>query len=232
VLKAALNGDRKPGCHPALPIDADQLAADSVSCVRAGADAIHLHVRGRDGLETLDPEVVNKVVRRVRASVSVPVGVSTGSWIEPDPDRRAEAVSLWTEPDMASVNMSEDGAIAVMKALRSAGVGIEAGVWSEDDARRLSASGFADQLIRVLVEIRQPVPDPTAEARVIDAALDRFGITAPRLHHGEEAATWPVLVQARALGRDLRIGLEDTLVLPDGTTAASNEELVRFALAL
>jgi hypothetical protein len=43
---------------------------------------------------------------------------------------------------------------------------------------------------------------------VDNAALDRLGIVAPRLHHGEGAATWPMLEQGRRLGRDVRIGLD------------------------
>ena len=71
-----------------------------------------------------------------------------------------------------------------------------------------------------------------ATALEIDAALDRAGISAPRLHHGEGPACWPVLRQALALGRDIRIGLEDTLLLPDGAPARGNAELVAAAAGL
>jgi hypothetical protein len=101
-----------------------------------------------------------------------------------------------------------------MQALLDAGIGIEAGIWSVDDAERLAASGFATRVVRVLVEIVHPVQDPAAEAMTIDERLDHLGIAAPRLHHGEEDATWPVLRQAATLGRDIRIGLEDPLFFP------------------
>jgi hypothetical protein len=39
-----------------------------------------------------------------------------------------------------------------MAALRAAGIGIEAGVWSVEDVGALERSGFADALVRVLVE--------------------------------------------------------------------------------
>jgi uncharacterized protein (DUF849 family) len=229
MLKAALNGERERGSHPALPLGAAELAADAAACVRAGAAAIHIHPRDDDGRETLAADVVDQTVRAVRLAAGVAVGVSTGAWIEPDPRRRAELVSAWREPDMASVNLSEDGAETVMQALLDAGIGIEAGIWSVDDAERLAASGFAARVVRVLVEIAHPVLDPEAEAMTIDERLDRLGIAAPRLHHGEEDATWPVLRQAVTLGRDVRIGLEDTLFFPDGARAPSNEALVLAA---
>jgi uncharacterized protein (DUF849 family) len=229
VLKAALNGNRQPGSHPALPLEVDELSADAAACVRAGATAIHVHPRDTDGRETLASEVIDETVRAVRLATGVAVGVSTGAWIEPDPRRRAELVSAWREPDMASVNLSEDGAEAIMEALFDAGVGIEAGIWSVDDAEILADSDFASRVVRTLVEIVHPVDDPAAEARKIDERLDRLGIAAPRLHHGEEEATWPVLRQAVSLGRDIRIGLEDTLFLPDGALAPSNAALVTAA---
>ena len=231
LLKACLNGARSADQHPALPITVDAMVADAAACVAAGAGAIHLHPRDADGRESLAADIVDDTVRRVQAACGVPVGVATGAWVEPDPERRAALFGAWTAPGFASVNLSEPGAEAVMRALLDSGlVGIEAGVWSVADAERLAATGLAGALTRVLVEVID-VPREAAPgaARAIDAALDRLGVTAPRLHHGEEEATWPVLEQAVALGRDTRVGLEDTLLLPDGSPAAGNAELVALA---
>ena len=71
-----------------------------------------------------------------------------------------------------------------------------------------------------------------ALAADIEAALDRHHFTAPRLHHGEGVATWPVLRAALPLGRDIRVGLEDTVVLEDGRLASGNRELVQAAARL
>lgn len=56
--------------------------------------------------------------------------------------------------------------------------------------------------------------------------LWRFGIDAPWLFHREGEATWPMLRQAVNSGALVRIGLEDTLALPDDREAPSNEFLV------
>ncbi len=233
LLEACLNGARQVGEHPGLPVSAQQLAADAQACVRCGAGAIHCHPRDGDGRESLDVAVVDAVVRRVRDACGVPVGVATGAWVEPDPERRVALVAAWTTPDFASVNLSEPGAVEVMRALLQAGIGVEAGIWSVEDAERLAASGLASRLTRVLVEVMTGSGDAAAgTAREIDAALDRFAIAAPRLHHGERAATWPVLRQALSRGRDIRTGLEDTLELPGGRPAMSNAELVAAAAQL
>jgi uncharacterized protein (DUF849 family) len=225
LLQAALNGELTKAAHPAVPVSADELARDAAACVAAGAGAIHLHARDADGRERLDAEVVDAVVARVRGACGVPVGVSTGEWIEPNPRRRAELVGAWTAPDYASVNLSEPGAVKVMRALLSAGVGIEAGVWSVADAERLVASGLGDRVTRVLVE---PV-DVVAE---IHAALDDLGVEAPRLQHGDGEATWVLLRDAIARGIDTRIGLEDTFEDPDGGRTAGNAALLGAARRL
>ena len=45
MIKVCSNGDRPRGSHPAVPITPDELAADAVECVRAGAAALHVHPR-------------------------------------------------------------------------------------------------------------------------------------------------------------------------------------------
>jgi uncharacterized protein (DUF849 family) len=52
----------------------------------------------------------------------------------------------------------------------------------------------------------------------------------PVLLHGEGSTFWPVLRHARSLGLATRVGLEDVLVLPDGSPAQDNAALVVAAL--
>lgn len=54
----------------------------------------------------------------------------------------------------------------------------------------------------------------------------------PMLLHGEGSSTWPALRCAGAWGLATRIGLEDVLTLPDGSSAPDNAALVRAAWAL
>ena len=230
LLQAALNGDRTADDHPAVPLTPEHLAADAVACAAAGARAIHLHPRDEDGRERLDAWLVDAVVEQVRNAAEIPVGVSTGAWIEPDLERRLALVRAWRAPDYASVNLSEEGAIDVMAALTEAGVGIEAGVDSVADAERLAASGA--RVTRVLVE---PVDAGDGALEIVAAihdALDRLGVDAPRLQHGDGDATWVLIEDAVRRGIDTRVGLEDTLLGPDGRPTAGNEALVRAARSL
>jgi uncharacterized protein (DUF849 family) len=220
LLQAALNGPHTKDDHPAMPITAPELAADARACVEAGAGAIHMHPRDGDGRESLAAEVIDATVREVRAACGVPVGVSTGAWIEPDLERRLALISQWTEPDYASVNISEDGWQEVIRALRERGIGVEAGVWSVEDARALKESGLAGDLTRSLIE---PVDVRASEAVALVAAI-RGEVGGSILQHGDGEATWILIEDAARNGLDTRVGLEDTLEAP-------NAELVRRAMS-
>jgi hypothetical protein len=87
--------------------------------------------------------------------------------------------------------------------------------------------------VRVLVEPREhDAAAAIATAEAIHAALDDAGIPGPRVQHGFGPPTWEVIRRAQDLGLGWRIGLEDTLTLPDCSTAESNAHLVTAALAL
>lgn len=163
----------------------------------------------------------------------MPVGVTTGAWAEPDPATRVERVLSWTVlPDHASVNWHEPGAEEVAAALMERGIGVEAGIWSgTDGAARFAASPLGPRVLRVLAEVTDTSAD-TAEqsARALLAELGPAH-GRPVLLHGEEGGAWPVLRLAGRLGLATRIGLEDTLVLPDGARAGSNAQLVAEGLA-
>jgi uncharacterized protein (DUF849 family) len=220
LLQAALNGPFTKDDHPLMPITAAELARDAMACAQAGAGAIHMHPRDSDGRESLDAAVIDATVREVRAACRVPVGVSTGAWIEPDLERRLELISAWSEPDYASVNISEDGFEQVIRALRERGIGVEAGVWTPADARALTESGLAGDLTRILVE---PVAaDPAGAVALVAAISDQLG--GPILQHGDGEATWILIHDAIRRGFDTRVGLEDTL-------EADNATLVRRAMS-
>ena len=235
LIKVCLNGSRKPGDHPALPVTPAELAADAHRAVQAGAGACHAHPRGQDGVETLDPGACDVVALAIRkACPGVPIGFSTAAWIEPDQTDRLELIRGWVErPDFASVNFSDPGVLELCRLLRRLGIGIEAGVWTVADAEALSDSGYSRQLVRVLVEPQDIEPvEAEATAAAISAALDHAGVDAPRLYHGYGMATWRVIEFALDGGWDIRVGLEDTLHLPNATIASGNAELVAVALEM
>jgi uncharacterized protein (DUF849 family) len=246
LLQACLNGGR---AEPQVPKTPAELAQAAGACVAAGAGSLHCHPRDGDGRESLAPADVAAAVHAIRAAVPrTELSLSTGLWITAgDADARARAIAGWTErPDLVSLNVSEAGWTELAALLSERGIGIEAGVWTTADAEALAGSGLVERwgrgsrghgrrhppVRRILVEpASESGPDAVALAAAIDAALDAAAIPTPRLHHGFGAATWAVLDAAVPRGRDIRIGLEDTLTLPDGAFAPDNTALVATAAA-
>lgn len=234
-----LNGRRRRDEHPAVPITPAELAAAASAAVAAGAEAVHLHPRDRDGAESLHVADVGAAVSAVReACAGVPVGVSTGLWITGgDVPTRHMQVNRWTalkpseRPNFASVNLHEHGCVDLIELLSNHDIAVEAAVWTATDAGLLSTVD-STAVVRVLIEILdEPTDRATHAADEVMGRLDELAIHWPRLLHGEGRSTWPLIDYAGRLGLPTRIGLEDTLTGPDGGPVSDNAELVRLALA-
>jgi uncharacterized protein (DUF849 family) len=232
LLEAALNGGRPPADHPAIPVSPSQLSAAAAEAARAGAGALHFHVRGADGRESLAAADVACTVAEVRTQ-GVPFGISTGAWIVSDPVRRLAAVAEWTVlPDFVSINFDEEGAVELASFFLRRSVNLEAGVANPFAAEQLVRSGLANRCLRIMFEPQeQVVADAMTTVAAMEAVLDAAAVRAPRLLHGVNATAWPLVDAASARGYATRIGLEDTLTLPGGGVARGNGELVRAALA-
>ncbi|MFE2213931.1 3-keto-5-aminohexanoate cleavage protein [Streptomyces canus] len=231
MVQVCLNGPRGAADGTAVPLTPESMAQAAAEAVAAGATDIHVHPKTPCGRDSLSPRVVAATLEAIRARVSVPVGVTTGAWAEPDPAARLARVRGWTVlPDHASVNWHEPGAEEIAAALVDLGVGVEAGIWSGTDAAaKFAVSPLGPKVLRVLAE----VTDTDAAEAAARTLLAELGPAhgRPVLLHGEDAGAWPVLRLAGRLGLATRVGLEDTLVLPDGRRALSNAQLVAGALA-
>lgn len=233
LLQACVNGTRDAAAHPWLSVDASVVADDAARAVAAGAREVHVHPKDAAGRDSLAAADVARWVWAVRsASPGVPVGVTTGAWAEPDVERRLAAIEGWTElPDHASVNWHEAGADEVAALLLRRGVAVEAGLWDAAGFEVWKRSPVRGECLRVLVELPDEPAETVrehAEAMIAHIELEEPGI--PILLHGEEGSTWPAFDVAVELGLASRIGLEDTLLLPDGSTAPGNAALVRAAV--
>jgi uncharacterized protein (DUF849 family) len=235
LLEVALNGSRSPEEHPAIPRTPEELAVASRGAVEAGAAVLHLHPYDSAGFESLEARSCAAALLAVRASCpGVPISLSTSSAIEPDPNRRVQMISGWTElPDLVTANQGEDGIVELCDLLIARGVGIEAGLLALADAEAFVRAGLADRCVRVLVEPLDVDPGPAvAHAAAMEDVIVSAGITLEQVHHGEGIASWAVSARGLNRGHGIRTGLEDTTCLADGRPAADNADLVRAAAAL
>ena len=231
-VKACINGARTPDQHPNLPITPEQLAEEAVAVHQAGAKAVHMHPKTTDGVDSLLPEDVDAAVSAVRhAAPGLPLGVTTGFWALPDADERLRAVEAWSVlPDFASVNWHEPGSEELARLLLSKGLGVEVGIFHAEAAESWAASEFAQHCMRVMIELQGDADVATADDLL--SQVFAAGSPAPVLLHGLDESCWPLLEHAGVRGVQTRIGMEDTLRLPDGSPTPDNAALVSAAVQL
>jgi uncharacterized protein (DUF849 family) len=235
IVEAALNGARGRDEHPRIPRTPSELSEASSDAVTAGAGVLHFHVFDDAGNETFDAVSTSSALRAVRAACpDIPLSLSTSEGIEPDPARRLQLVAEWDElPDLVTANMGEAGIRELCEHLIGRRVAIEAGVLSLGDAHAFVQSGLVRSCVRVLIEPLDADPDDAVEhASIIEDMIVSAGIALEQVHHGDGIASWAVNKRALERGHGIRTGLEDTTVLPDGTVATDNAELVSCAVAM
>ena len=231
-LQAALNGDR---IHPAAPRNPAAIADAARAAVDAGAQSVHVHAFDDGGRQTLEGAACAKVLRTIRALCpETPISLTTSAAIVGDPEERFSLVEAWEEmPDLVTANQGEPGIAELCELLLSRGVGIEAGLLSIEDARTFVRSGLSGRCRRVLIEPLDANPDAAVQhAATMEDIVVSSGITLEQVHHGYGIACWAVNRRGLERGHGIRTGLEDITLLPDGTQARDNADLVAAAVRL
>lgn len=128
-IEVALNGPWPPAQQPLAPVSVDDIVAEAVACVRAGAAIIHIHARDPDtGRQRDDAEIYAPIIEGIRAQVDAivyPTIPLAGSDDAPDAGagdgaaRYAAVAELarrglveWAVVDPGSVNFAHEYNIA------------------------------------------------------------------------------------------------------------------------
>jgi uncharacterized protein (DUF849 family) len=231
-LQAALNGDR---IHPAAPRNPAAIAEAARAAVDAGAQSVHVHAFDDAGREALDGASCAQVLRAIRfVCPAIPISLTTSATIVEDPAERFRLVETWADlPDLVTANQGEAGIVELCELMLSRGVDIEAGLLSVGDARAFVRSGLAGRCRRVLIEPLDDEPEVALRhAAAMEEILTAEGTALEQVHHGYGIACWAVNRRALERGHGIRTGFEDVTVLPDGSAARDNADLVSAAVRL
>lgn len=246
AIAVAPNGARKTHAdHPALPITPNELAACARQCVDAGAAMLHLHVRRPDGTHSLEPDDYRPAITAVQQAVGDALVIQITT----------EAVGIYTpEQQMASVRALRPEAISAAlrelapdaaheaQAARFFGelaagrTAIQYILYSADDVvryRDLRARGvLPDTPHWVLFVLGRysagQRSDPSDLLPFLQAWSDGGELTASvpwaMCAFGPREAE--CALSAALLGGHARLGFENNMALPDGSTAPDNAALV------
>jgi 3-keto-5-aminohexanoate cleavage enzyme len=251
LIVAALNGSRDRKVAKKLPYTPAEIAKEAKRAVDAGAGVVHVHARRDDGGLAFDL-TFDEIVSAIRALVDVPISITT---------QRTRQTSLGTVtalfdvlrelPELATVNVQppapdlpahREEARQILESCERAGVAPEPGINALEaiaDVEALYEDGLLAQAPWLHLELGAAAGTseqglagtPRNLLRLVDALAGTLG-QLRWVAHGEGVATAAVCATAAALGGHVRVGLEDSALLPDGTPATSNAELVELAVAL
>jgi 3-keto-5-aminohexanoate cleavage enzyme len=86
------------------PVDSTSIAEETLSCFRAGASLVHLHVRSETGIQVGDLSVFSKTIDSIRKDSDIIIQGSTGGVSTLTLDKRSASVEE-SRVQMASLNM-------------------------------------------------------------------------------------------------------------------------------
>ena len=67
ILALAPNGAYKQKTdHPQLPLSLDEIVRTAIEAQQAGSSLLHLHIRDKNGLHSLDPEIYKRTIDAIR----------------------------------------------------------------------------------------------------------------------------------------------------------------------
>jgi len=232
LIKIALNGARKKTESEFIPHSLSEIEKEVKAVLPKGYLTFHIHCYDKQGRESLKPEDVDSLVLMVRnISPEIQLGISSGDWIEPDPEKRINYIKNWKYlPDFISVNMIEENAVEIAGLLISRGILVEAGLNETKAAEIFVNSNLQKGCCIILIEPEEEEINPALKTvNDIEKVLNHNKINLKRLLHGFNSAAWDLLREAKKRGYDGRIGMEDTLYLEDGTKVKSNLEIIESA---
>jgi uncharacterized protein (DUF849 family) len=106
IISCAVTGSiHTPSMSPALPVTPEDIAAQALAAVDAGAAIIHLHARDpQTGRPSPDPELFRVPVEALRERTDVLLNISTGGSADMTVNQRLAPARHWA-PDLASLNL-------------------------------------------------------------------------------------------------------------------------------
>ncbi len=243
IVMSAPNGARRgKDDHQSLPITPDEVATCAESVADAGASIIHLHVRDEQGGHSIDADRYRAAISAVRDRIGDRLIIQVTT----------EACGLYSaEQQMASVRELKPEAVSLaIKELcpdaESEPVAAEFFAWLKTENVMPQYILFnPDEAIR-FTDLRNRGVIP-ADWPFVLFVLGRYSDSLTgdpdligRFVEGlQQDVTWMVccfgqteniaVAEAARLNGHARVGFENNLKLPDGTTAPDNAALVRLA---
>jgi 3-keto-5-aminohexanoate cleavage enzyme len=245
MLTCAVAGGVITG-NPNQPATRDDVIAEAVAAVRAGASIVHVHARTTSGEMTQAPEDYRAIAEAVREQVEdVVLNFTTGGRLGAPPQERRR--SLEAQPELASLNcgslnfgpddvvfMNPPSLIAQLhEEMARRGILPEYECFdigmAVTAARLASSANGSPGLMHMVLGVLGGAP---ASVEVVSLFAGMVPAGVPWMVTGVGRHNFPMMAVTLARGGHIRTGLEDVVHVAPGEYAVSNAQLVTRAKAL
>jgi len=249
VISVALTGGQtRKERAPALPVTAEEIAADVVACARAGAAICHIHVRDENMVGTMDLDVFTQVYETIQkalaeAGLDVIINLTTSGGAASDDARMAHLIKLQPEMcsyDAGSINWYNDhifiNSPTFLKRL---------GTVTKENNVKPEIEVFDTHMIKIATRYMNEgyLEGPLHFQFVLgtyggmEATVENLVTLKSHLPEGSTfsvvgvgAASVPMMMAALAMGADgIRVGLEDNIYMRKGVPATNVMQVERAA---
>ena len=231
---------------PYVPLTPEELVADSLAAVRAGACILHIHVREDDGTPTQGRERFRVVMDAIRKELPDVIMIpSTGGAAGMTPEERLQPTELFPEMatlDCGTCNFGDDVFTNDMPTMRAFGKRMmENHIKPEYECFEI---GHLDTVVNMAN--KGEVPGAPMQFNFVLGVSGCTPATVGNLDYlvkqipagstwtvtGVGRGAWPMVAAGIVMGGNVRVGFEDNIYLEKGHKAASNGELVEKVVRL
>ena len=232
--------------HPEVPITIPEIVKTGKSCFESGAGAIHFHIRDKQGEHILDPGLCKEALSELNKIVpKMHLQITTEAVGRYSPNQMRKLAYDVTPPgisigirEMIPTRKLSTHDIDFYQKLEASGTKVQHICYEPEDVDLLSAllkesklpkSGTWCMFVIGHYSGRLSVPENISK---FISKLKKNDIDADWAvcAFGKEETT--CLETAIKLGGKIRVGFENSLLMPDGTIAPDNETKVKAANAL
>ena len=247
-LMIAPNGARKTKKdHPNLPITIPEIVEDADKCFNSGVNAIHAHVRDKNGNHSLDAGLYHELITELNIKIpKLPVQITTEAVGKYSPDEQFEVIKK-VLPESASVAFVEmvpdikDTKLAkkFYKFSIENNIQIQHILYSIEDLKAfihaIKSKIIPDVNLQVLYVLGRYSKNFQSNKEDLDAFLNEHKRVISDFEWGICAfgrAETECLIKAYSLGGKARVGFENNFHNKDGAIANSNADRVSEILQL
>ena len=246
IITVALTGNiPNKEMNKNVPVTPDEIAHDVRRCTDAGAALFHVHARNAHGLPTLDISAYKENVRKIKeVAPEVIIQLSTGGRAGKDWEARANPVRLL--PEMGSFSTGSNNMPGIIYENSPQFIMYLAKVYKDTDVKpeiEVFETGMINNAL--FLQGKRLIQSPLHFDFVLGVPGSMPG-TVKNLQFLSESippgSTWtvagigsaeiPLSAAAIVMGGHVRVGIEDNLIMPDGSPASNAllvEKIVRIA---